>query len=131
MRISDWSSDVCSSDLTRKQIERPIGLGDEARERLPPVTTLHIVAAFDQRAARGVGLVGRRQEGQRYMVAALEMRPRLLEARAPFPVAPPGCRTGPRTVGVAHRLQAPRLEMKRPARPATLDALVPHPPGPP
>src|SRR3546814_18186729 len=30
---------------TRKQIERPIGLGDEARERLPPVTTLHIVAA--------------------------------------------------------------------------------------
>src|SRR3546814_14763142 len=52
---------------TRKQIERPIGLGDEARERLPPVTTLHIVAAFDQRAARGVGLVGRRQEGQRYI----------------------------------------------------------------
>src|SRR3546814_14765132 len=84
MRISDWSSDVCSSDLTRKQIERPIGLGDEARERLPPVTTLHIVAAFDQRAARGVGLVGRRQEGQRYLVAALEMRTRILEARAPF-----------------------------------------------
>src|SRR3546814_8445282 len=47
---------------SREQIELPIGFGDEAGERLPPVAALHIVAAFDQRAARRVGLVGRRQE---------------------------------------------------------------------
>src|SRR3546814_9745140 len=49
---------------------RSIGFSDEAGERLPPVTALHIVAALDQRAARGVGLIGRRQEGQRCIIAA-------------------------------------------------------------
>src|SRR3546814_7107252 len=29
MRISDWSSDVCSSDLCAEQIEYPMELGDE------------------------------------------------------------------------------------------------------
>src|SRR3546814_2447627 len=31
MRISDWSSDVCSSDLHRRK-GRPFGAGDEARD---------------------------------------------------------------------------------------------------
>src|SRR3546814_20810488 len=76
----------------RKQVERPIRLCDEAGECLPPVAAFHIVAALDQRTARRVRLVGWRQEGQRRMVAALEVRPRALEPRAPFLVnqPPPG-----------------------------------------
>src|SRR3546814_13847441 len=58
------------------------------------------------------------------MVAALEMRTRILEARAPFLVDQPGCRIGKRTVGIAQRLAALSLEMKRPARPETLEDIV-------
>src|SRR3546814_11359051 len=32
MRISDWSSDVCSSDLQRRQIDR-VGEGDAVEDR--------------------------------------------------------------------------------------------------
>src|SRR3546814_20553786 len=32
MRISDWSSDVCSSDLNRQQYEKVLGFIDDARK---------------------------------------------------------------------------------------------------
>src|SRR3546814_8542899 len=49
----------------REQVEGTIGLGDEAGERLPPVAPLDRIAALDERAARGIGLVGWRQKSQR------------------------------------------------------------------
>src|SRR3546814_8239152 len=33
MRISDWSSDVCSSDLVDQPVHRSEGLGDEIEQR--------------------------------------------------------------------------------------------------
>ncbi len=41
-----------------KQVEDAVGLGDEGRERLPPVATLPGVAALDERAAGAISLVG-------------------------------------------------------------------------
>src|SRR3546814_7281644 len=37
---------------TAEQVERPVRLGDEAGERLPPIAAFRIIAAPDQRAAR-------------------------------------------------------------------------------
>src|SRR3546814_6194879 len=59
MRISDWSSDVCSSDLDGGQV---IGLGDRRRESLPAridhlLGDLHIVerTIFGASIAQHVG----------------------------------------------------------------------------
>ena len=100
---------------TGKQVQRAVGFGDEAGERLPPVAALHIVTALDQRPARGVGLVGRRQERQRRMVAALEMRIGILERRAPLFVDQPRRRIGKVAARIAERLTTFGLEVKRPS----------------
>src|SRR3546814_7472328 len=41
-----------------KQVENPVGLGDNGGKRLPPVAALSGVAALDERAAGAVGLIG-------------------------------------------------------------------------
>src|SRR3546814_17363540 len=68
----------------REQVEGTIGLGDEAGERLPPVAPLDRIAALDERAARGIGLVGWRQKSQRRIIKAPEMSPRATLGRAPW-----------------------------------------------
>src|SRR3546814_5871218 len=53
MRISDWSSDVCSSDLAYLRLVRP-GLGEEAehqRRRERPWLRREVAAAKDAHAA--------------------------------------------------------------------------------
>src|SRR3546814_1913030 len=53
MRISDWSSDVCSSDLLRDRDEQRAG-GDVARLRLPAAFQRQALVAFDRlRIERG------------------------------------------------------------------------------
>src|SRR3546814_7035078 len=57
MRISDWSSDVCSSDLGR--VEQKRGLGDRQRARVPGqrLARVHLAAAQHvQEAAAGAGV---------------------------------------------------------------------------
>ena len=73
----------------REQVERAIGLRDEPGQRLAPVATLQRIDTLDQRAAGAVRLVGRRQEGQGEMVAALEMLARIFEAGAALLVDQP------------------------------------------
>src|SRR3546814_9325831 len=65
---------------TAEQVERPVRLGDEAGERLPPIAAFRIIAALDQRAARRIGLIGRRQESQRHIIEALIVRARALRS---------------------------------------------------
>ena len=72
-----------------EQVERPVRLGDEGAERLPPVAAFPIVAPLDQRAL-GRGLpVGRRQPDKSQMVAALKMVAAALEPRLPLLVDQP------------------------------------------
>src|SRR3546814_14020370 len=69
MRISDWSSDVCSSDLTLA----PPGAGHRpgARQGGRPVHDLHVVEApgrarrLPRRADAGLSRPGRRSEERR------------------------------------------------------------------
>src|SRR3546814_2339532 len=51
MRISDWSSDVCSSDLVHQNI--PEGLGLEADLRRPLRVAPMLIAGELERAGRG------------------------------------------------------------------------------
>src|SRR3546814_19539359 len=49
MRISDWSSDVCSSDLTlwsisRRLVRVPLSLADVLEPRVPPLPPLDVAA---------------------------------------------------------------------------------------
>src|SRR3546814_15646049 len=58
MRISDWSSDVCSSDLNRgvehqRRIVADIGIGDDASPRLEPVP-VGIILRGDEQCGRAV-----------------------------------------------------------------------------
>src|SRR3546814_2076059 len=68
MRISDWSSDVCSSDLAVDQSARP-GRGDEARKQLGDQQRRHAIGggvlggAEHQRQQRD--FVADRRDGQR------------------------------------------------------------------
>src|SRR3546814_6298878 len=72
MRISDWSSDVCSSDLAARRISGPSGIGQElaakaapARDdaRSPPLDRIHPPAIHRQTDAVDVGGGRRAQEG--------------------------------------------------------------------
>src|SRR3546814_10172771 len=60
MRISDWSSDVCSSDLTKRATEREPGLpiGEATLQRgvaaLPDRRPLDRERGFDHQCGRGV-----------------------------------------------------------------------------
>src|SRR3546814_9148055 len=51
MRISDWSSDVCSSDLYLQRIGREGSVAVDLALHIAVAVELH----FPQRAARGVG----------------------------------------------------------------------------
>ena len=99
-----------------EQVKRTIRLGDEAGKRLSPVAALRVVAALDQRSARRVRLIGRRQEGERQIIAALEMRARAFERRAPFLIDQPRRRIGKAAVGITQRFAPLGLEMECPAR---------------
>src|SRR3546814_6883618 len=58
MRISDWSSDVCSSDLEQQRAVGPGGLGAQlvAVDELPPERG--VVDRQDARAAAGQAVAG-------------------------------------------------------------------------
>src|SRR3546814_14354600 len=54
MRISDWSSDVCSSDLIMDEAEQfALGLGDERMDRLVGVEETHPGRGGDVGGKRG------------------------------------------------------------------------------
>src|SRR3546814_299775 len=65
MRISDWSSDVCSSDLFREAIRRALlrnevdrrdaDLGRAARRQLPSDRPQHVLSAADQKQRSALG----------------------------------------------------------------------------
>src|SRR3546814_1454915 len=55
MRISDWSSDVCSSDLCNTAIERCGSFDTVVRTR---IGSPHVIAAMDQQAASGLPVAG-------------------------------------------------------------------------
>src|SRR3546814_21187064 len=79
MRISDWSSDVCSSDLLQNIIEGPVTV--QKRRRAEAVTQalalLDRVGLADKRDAYPAQLSGGQQ--QRVAIArALAMQPRLM-----------------------------------------------------
>src|SRR3546814_14379285 len=54
MRISDWSSDVCSSDLHDLQLGRVAG--DGTHEPVPPGDRLRVVPGAEQRLPREGGV---------------------------------------------------------------------------
>src|SRR3546814_5935319 len=54
MRISDWSSDVCSSDLSVEDVERRGGCGED----LPVIHRINELAGERDRIARGGGFHG-------------------------------------------------------------------------
>src|SRR3546814_1374823 len=56
MRISDWSSDVCSSDLGRRQVDR----GDSGDHAAGEGMGLAEVVGADRRAEAVFGVVGER-----------------------------------------------------------------------
>src|SRR3546814_1778215 len=74
MRISDWSSDVCSSDLTKIEIGpvNPLHRHSEWSGGQPVVVERHRLQMLDQRRTRVPGRV-RRKAGD---VVALEARDR-------------------------------------------------------
>src|SRR3546814_1539508 len=59
MRISDWSSDVCSSDLKRNRVSAAIQAHQSIEHAVEPGMALHAVA---RARAHGIAL-GRRQTG--------------------------------------------------------------------
>src|SRR3546814_13324199 len=91
MRISDWSSDVCSSDLKRWKIGRT-AFRREAAElcRLRQIgrsrKDRHDVGDFGARAVRGGQQFGAEEIGERAVIGAIEQRfgfgPALAAARA-------------------------------------------------
>src|SRR3546814_14721160 len=53
MRISDWSSDVCSSDLCLQALQRRLGAGDRfAQCRQPRLVAADVAADLQQRRLR-------------------------------------------------------------------------------
>src|SRR3546814_1029873 len=64
MRISDWSSDVCSSDLRALPEERARSLAKEGRRRLPAGTALALRPAQPRRGPRRSRPVARPMERQ-------------------------------------------------------------------
>src|SRR3546814_17896247 len=58
MRISDWSSDVCSSDLTREQHQQSVGIDDLAGAGDHAQT---IAIAIEGHAQVGAGLTHREE----------------------------------------------------------------------
>src|SRR3546814_6002322 len=97
MRISDWSSDVCSSDLSRGVIlRRHVDLGPRIADRIDPLPLrLDLVAAHEQGlvaldeveqqtlvsdAAACAGKAVRERDVHRHF---LELHPVAVEARLP------------------------------------------------
>ncbi len=109
---------------TGEQVECPVGLRDESGQSLPPVAALHVVAALDQGAARTVHLIGRRQEGEGQIIAALEMLPGALECGAALLVHQPRCGFGKDALGIAQRVAPLGLEVQRPAGAEPLQHIV-------
>src|SRR3546814_10052771 len=75
MRISDWSSDVCSSDLSHRSVQAADGAGRR------------------QIARRGVGWI-RRSQGRRCAHLCAEWRREAAQRRWPAPVQGRGDRRG-------------------------------------
>src|SRR3546814_7793178 len=63
MRISDWSSDVCSSDLVRKKHGFSQGLIDDLKAHRLQITKAHLAEDFE--AAFDVALYSLRSEERR------------------------------------------------------------------
>src|SRR3546814_5830197 len=62
MRISDWSSDVCSSDLFSFEIRQFLDLGVAARQRLGPKRGRQDIAARVEIAGFGIAAVGMKDQ---------------------------------------------------------------------
>src|SRR3546814_16217253 len=80
MRISDWSSDVCSSDLPLASGVLPIALGEATK------LTGHMLDAskiYDFTIALGTETAGLDAEGE--VVATSDARPTLAEVKAVLP----------------------------------------------
>src|SRR3546814_1768513 len=64
MRISDWSSDVCSSDLVRMMAENAHARGESCSRT---TSTRHCRASVSQYRRRGRAANGRRSTGDRLL----------------------------------------------------------------
>src|SRR3546814_7538017 len=79
MRISDWSSDVCSSDLLVLGVDLPLRGGDRAEEQPLHLPHLRLVVVERQRAGDADAVVGEvRLEALRPGIAARAGRGRRL-----------------------------------------------------
>src|SRR3546814_19664264 len=100
MRISDWSSDVCSSDLLSREIERcrgmtdaPFGVNLSFLTSLNPPPYAEYVQAIIEGGVRIVETAGRNPAP--YMptleAAGVKVRHKCTSISHPLPAARPGC----------------------------------------
>src|SRR3546814_2878389 len=93
MRISDWSSDVCSSDLPRPRLFDPGAFADRSQSALPvPVADLGALAAAHalllRLAAPLARLAAAMDDVARYCIGAGPAWHGMAAARALAPVCP-------------------------------------------
>ena len=107
-----------------EEIERAVGLGDEARERGAPVAALLGVGPVDKRPAGGFRTVRGRQPAQRQVVAALEMLAFAEKLGLPLAVNQPGRGVGEVAVRVSRCLAPLGIEEQCPAGAEPLEHVV-------
>src|SRR3546814_18478086 len=106
MRISDWSSDVCSSDLRRgahgsQAVDRHAAIGGVGQRR-----TAHDAAARPEH-----GVLGQRHPGVvpgvRPFLMRLGLAMLIIGVPVPVPFEHPECALEPAAEALAHRLYFP------------------------
>src|SRR3546814_4347027 len=112
MRISDWSSDVCSSDLPGSTVAKPASprSGGESAVRTVPLRILGMLAK-GTRHAHGKGRDLRLQRANNPSTAERELLPAICPAQSSI-----GSRSKATSCHLIHRPDVCRLRRVRPAR---------------
>src|SRR3546814_14069145 len=125
MRISDWSSDVCSSDLEDS------GSARFGAERAQAINAARRALANDPRNAAALTALSQTGSGELAMVDALPLVARALAVAPEYPESPTNSARGPFTAGHVCARVSSAVRSAPPLSPARRTALHAPPRSPP